>query len=231
MKKNLKCKISIIALFLISVSGTTLAQQPTRPAGGMGADPDRPVEGGGVFPAGWSVRTDANRRTNTEPPASQVVFNSVADGFHTTLGPASTFYNPAWTKTGDYQFSARLTQLKKPTHQIAYGLYIGGADLGGPNQSYAYFMIRNTGEYLIKLRKGTETPVITNWTVNDVVNKQDDSGKQVNVLGIQVQANDVIFLINGKEVARKTKAEMPTDGLYGFRIDHNLDVDIDQIKR
>ena len=232
MKKNYTARVSAIVLFFTaSVCNIAFAQQPARPAGGAGADPDRPVEGGGVFPAGWSVRTDANRRTNTEPPASQVVFTSIADGFHTTLGPASTFYNPTWTRTGDYQFSARFTQLKKPTHPIAYGLYIGGSDLGGPNQSYAYFMVRNTGEYLVKLRKGTETPVISNWSANDAVNKQDDNGKQVNVLGVQVQGNNVIFMINGKEVGRATKAELPADGLYGFRIDHNLDVNIDQIKR
>jgi hypothetical protein len=231
MKQNLIGRIASIIFFTISISTFAIAQQPATPAGAMGADPDRATAGGGIFPSGWSARTDINRRTNTEPPVSQVIFTAIDGGFHTTLGPASTFYNPAWTKTGDHLFSARLTQLKKPTHQIAYGLYVGGSDLSGPNQSYTYFMIRNTGEYLIKTRKGTETPVITNWTPNDVVIKEDANGRQQNTLAIQVQGNDVIFSINGKEVARKTKAELPTDGLYGFRIDHNLDVDIDQIKR
>jgi len=239
MKKYLFSRMLIMVIFpMLALSSVTFAQQqPQTPpqggrmGGGMGADPDRVVEGGGVFPAGWSVRTDADRRTGAEPPASQVVFQAKGDGFHTTLGPASTFYNPAWTKTGDLKFSARLTQLKKPTHQIAYGIYIGGSDLAGPDQAYTYFMVRNTGEYLIKTRKGKETPVIENWTVNDVVVKEDANGRQQNVLGVEVKGNDVIFSINGKEVARKAKADLPTDGLYGFRVDHNLDVDIDQIQR
>ncbi len=241
MKKMFISRFAAIILVSNAICGLAIAQQappppPQRPPGmppgmAMGADPDRVVEGGGVFPAGWSVRTDVNRRTNTEPPAGQVIFQAKGKGFHTTLGPASTFYNPAWVKKGNYKFSARLTQLKLPTHQIAYGLYFGGNDLSGPDQSYAYFMVRNTGEYLIKLRKGKETPLITNWTVNNIVHKQDANGRQENVLGIQVKGNDVIFFVNGTEVARKTKTEIPTDGLYGFRIDHNLDVDIDQIKR
>ena len=237
MKKNFISRISAIALLFTLFVCCNAQSQQTEPAAtgkrpGMGADPDRPVEGGGKFPDGWSVRTDLNKRTGAEPDASQVVFEIKGDGFRTSLGPASTFYNSSWmNRASDFVFAARLTQQKKPTHPIAYGIYFGGKDLEKPEQSYSYFMVRNTGEYLIKTRKGTETPVITNWTANDAVVKEDESGKQANTLSVQVKGNDVIFSINGKEVERKTKSDLPTDGLYGFRIDHNLDVDIDKIMR
>src|SRR3546814_3215175 len=97
MKKYFIYRMLIIVIFpMLALSSVTLAQQqPQTPhqggrmGGGMGADPDRVVEVGGVFPNGWSVRTDANRRTGEEQPAQQVVFPANRDGFHTTLGPVS----------------------------------------------------------------------------------------------------------------------------------------------
>jgi hypothetical protein len=50
-------------------------------------------------------------------------------------------------------------------------------------------------------------------------------------LGIRVQGDDVIFIINGTEVTKFVKSKLHTDGMYGFRIGHNLDVDVDQVKR
>jgi hypothetical protein len=50
-------------------------------------------------------------------------------------------------------------------------------------------------------------------------------------LGAQVQGDEVIFTVNGTEVTRVEKSKLHTDGMYGFRIGHNLDVDVDQVKR
>src|SRR3989442_1419685 len=98
-------------------------------------DPDRAVAGG-KFPAGWSVRPDRGT------PA-QIKFSQAGDVFHFTMGSAGTFYQSDWTKTGNYQFSARLTQTKAPNHPISYGLMIGGSNLAGPMQMYSYFLVRN----------------------------------------------------------------------------------------
>jgi hypothetical protein len=68
-----------------------------------------------------------------------------------------------------------------------------------------------------------------NWTANPVIVKQGDDGKQTNTLAIQVQGDNVIFSVNGTEVNRQPKSKVHADGLYGFRIGHNLDVDVDQI--
>ena len=51
------------------------------------------------------------------------------------------------------------------------------------------------------------------------------------MLAIQTQGANVIFSVNGKEVTRLEKSKVHTDGLYGFRIGHNLDVDVDQVKK
>lgn len=189
------------------------------------ADPDNAVKGGGVFPAGWSARVDRDQ------PAARVVFTTMGDGFHAIMGPAAVFYNPAWTKAGDYAVSTRFTQTKAPVHAEAYGIVLGGSDLAGAGQAYTYFLVRGTGQYFIATRKGAERTVLVNWTPNEAVQKQDAAGKQVNVLGARVAGDEVIFTVNGTEVARRPKSEVATDGIFGFRVNHNLDVHIDQVKR
>ena len=187
-------------------------------------DPDRAVTGG-KFPDGWNVRPDRGT-------ASQINFGMTGDAYHFVMGPAGTFYRGDWTKSGNYQFSARLTQRKAPSHPISYGLMIGGSDLGGPNQTYTYFLVRNQGEFFIANREGDKPPItVVNWTPNAAIVKQGADGRQTNTLGIQVQGDNVIFTVNGTEVTRLSKSKLHTDGMYAFRIGHNLDVDVDQVKR
>lgn len=215
------------ALGLLAALTLTVPADAQRGRGrgmGMGADPDRVVEGGGEFPAGWSVRPDRGS-------PDQIVFNETGGTYHFVMGSAGTFYNPGWMKSGDYQFSARLTQLAAPSHPISYGLMIGGSDLDGENQTYSYFLVRNQGEYFIANREGSERPVVVNWTANDAIVPQGDDGRQTNVLGIRVEGDQVHFLVNGTEVTSLAKSQLHTDGLNGFRIGHNLDVDVDQVMR
>jgi hypothetical protein len=186
-------------------------------------DPDRKIISGGKVPAGWSVRPDRGT-------PDQVNFTVLNDVFHFEMGPAGTFYRPDWTKSGDYRFSARLTQTKAPTHPISYGLMIGGSDLGGANQTYSYFLVHNRGEFFIANREGNQKPAtVVNWTAHPSIVKQGADGRQTNTLGIQVQGDDVIFTVNGVEVTRLPKNKLHTDGMYAFRIGHNLDVDVDQV--
>jgi hypothetical protein len=188
------------------------------------SDPDRSVTGG-KFPAGWNVRPDRGT------PA-QIKFSQAGDVFQFAMGPAGTFYRADWTKSGNYQFSARLTQKKAPSHPISYGLMIGGSNLAGPTQTYSYFLVRNQGEYFIANREGDAPPkTVVDWTAHPAIVKQGADGKQTNTLAIQVQGDNVIFTVNGAEVARLAKSKVHADGMYGFRIGHNLDVDVDQVKR
>jgi hypothetical protein len=190
-----------------------------------GADPDRAVSGNGKFPAGWSVRPDRGT-------ADQIVFTQTGDVYHFAMGSAGTFYNSAWTKTGNRKFSARLTQKAAPSHPISYGLMIGGSNLAGDMQTYSYFLVRNQGEYFIANREGNARPItVVNWTANPAIVKQGADGRQTNTLGVQVQGDNVIFTVNGTEMTRLPKSKLHTDGLYGFRIGHNLDVDVDQVSR
>ena len=101
-------------------------------------DPDRPIKGG-TFPAGWRVAPDRGT-------ADQISFVLSEGVYHFAMGPAGTFHNSEWTKSGDFQFSARLAQKQAPSHPISYGLMIGGSNLGTPDETYSYFLVRNRGE-------------------------------------------------------------------------------------
>lgn len=205
------CRVAIIASLCACVS---IAWQEN--------DPDRAVKGGS-FPAGWNVRPD---RGGPEG----IRFSITGNVYHFAMGSAGTFYRSDWTRSGDYKFSARLTQKAAPSHPISYGLVIGGSDLAGPGQTYSYFLVRNQGEFYIANREGDKRPItVVGWTPSPAIVKQGDDGKQTNTLAIQVQGENVIFSVNGTEVDRLPKSKLHTDGLYGLRIGHNLDVDVDQI--
>jgi hypothetical protein len=93
-------------------------------------------------------------------------------------------------------------------------------------------MVRNQGEYFISNRESDARPTtVVNWTSHPAIVKQGPDGRQANTLAVQVQGENVIFSVNGTEVTRQAKSKLHTDGLYGFRIGHNIDVDVDQVKR
>gem|GEM_PF-265836 len=198
-------------------------------------DPDRPIKGG-KFPAGWSVIPDRGT-------VDQISYVLSGNLYRFAMGPAGTFYSNSWTKLGNYEFSARLTQKEAPSHPISYGLMIGGSSLGTPNETYSYFLVRNRGEYYIANREGDRTwfspriystklaVTVAEWTAHPAIVKQGTDGRQINTLGVQVTDDQVIFKVNGTEVTRLPKGKLHTDGMYGFRIGHNLDVDVDQVTR
>ena len=59
--------------------------------------------------------------------------------------------------------------------------------------------------------------------------KPDASGESVNALEVRVGADKVDFVVNGTVVhtAPKTGALAKTDGLYGIRVNHQLEVHIE----
>lgn len=213
------------SLLVVALAIAGLVLMPVLPATAQQGNPDTTTPSGGEFPEGWSARVDGDASID------EVVFKEMGDGLHATTGPAAVFYNPDWTHSGDYEVSASLTQTTEPEHPEAYGITIGGSNLEGDDQAYSYFLVRKTGEYFIATRDGEERNVIVNWTDHEAVSEQDEDGRQTNVLGVEVEGDDVIFKVNGTEVDRRQRGEILADGLFGFRINHRLDVHIDDLKR
>jgi hypothetical protein len=182
--------------------------------------------------AGWTGRIDPQAAKQGRKLTDDKLV-SMGSGFHVTSGPAAIYWNPANTASGNYTVTGSFTQTKAPVHPEAYGLFIGGKSLEAPNQSYAYFVVRQDGKYLINHRANDSTVhKLVDWTANAAVKPADASGKATNQLSIVVGPDKISFLANGMEVSAMPRANLDamgqgTTGIAGVRVNHNLDVHID----
>ncbi|HSR15431.1 MAG TPA: hypothetical protein VLL51_06740, partial [Gemmatimonadales bacterium] len=198
----MKMHIAVAALTLLA--GPLGAQQRNN-------DPDQAVQGGGTLPAGWSARTDR------DAPLTNVKFVTMGPtGLHVTTGPAVILWKDADKGTGGFHTEATFTQTKAPTHAEAYGIFVGGKDLKGAGQYYAYFVVRQDGKFLIRIRDGAGTKNVTEgWTDHAAVVKAGADGKATNRLEILVGKDKVTFSANGTEVYSMPAAAGSMDGIVG----------------
>ena len=184
-------------------------------------------------PKGWKVRADRSTSA-TDPDASgSIRFTQENGGFHAVNPQAAVYWNPANTASGNYTLKATFTLLEPSNHTNYYGLVFGGRDLDGPNQQYAYFMVAQDGTWLLKTRKGSDTPEIVPRMKNAAVKTPDASGKSVNVVEVRVSGDKVDYVVNGTTVHSTPKSALgvSTDGVYGLRVNHFLNVRIDGLTK
>ncbi len=184
------------------------------------SDPDR-NPGGGSVPAGYTARTD-----KADTPITGAGYTANGDKWEVKTGPAHIVYSDKTMGNGNYTASATIEQMEAPTHPEAFGIFIGGRDLDKPTQTYTYFIVRGGGEMLVKVREGDKTRDVIKWTASPDVPKADAAGKATYDLSAQVTNDAVRFSINGKQVGSVSKVGLPTDGIAGLRINHNLHLNV-----
>jgi hypothetical protein len=188
------------------------------------SDRDRPVEGGGVLPSGWSGRPD------DAGDLKSVKFVTMEPGYHLTLGPATILYREQDRAKGSFHTLATFHQMKKLEHAEGYGLFFGGENLTGENQRYIYFLVRDDGKYLIKRRDGAKTSEITKgWTASPAIKEGDAQGRTTNLLEIDAKQDPskVSFKVNGTTVHTVEAKSVSTKGIVGLRANHNLDLHVE----
>ena len=181
-------------------------------------------------PKGWKVRADRSTSATDPDAAGAIKFAAAGSGFHATTPQAAVFWNPANTATGNYSLKGTFTLMKPSGHTNYYGLVFGGSDLEGPKQSYLYFLVAQDGTWLVKRRDGdAATRDVSAKAANNAVKKPDASGKSTNALEVRVSADKIEYLVNGTVVntTPKTGDAAKTDGLYGIRVNHLLEVQVD----
>ena len=183
-------------------------------------------------PKDWKMRVDRSTSASDPDGAGDIKFVTMGSGFHATNPKAAVYYNPANKATGAYTLKASFKLMKPSGHANYYGLVFGGSNLDGAQQSYLYFVVAQNGTWLIKGRDGDATSNVAPKTPNDAVKKPDAEGQSVNELEVRVGADKVEFVINGTVVhsAPKSDALAKTDGVYGIRVNHQLEVHIDGLK-
>ena len=180
-------------------------------------------------PKGWKVRADRSTSASDPDASGDIKFVTMGAGFHATNPQAAVYWNPANTAAGNYTVKGTFTLMKPSGHTNYYGLVFGGSDLEGAEQSYLYFVVAQNGTWLIKSRTGDATATVAPKTPNDAVKKPEADGKSVNALEVRVGADKIDFVVNGVVVHSEAKsgALAKTDGIYGIRINHLLEVQID----
>ena len=216
MKTGTSIVVAVFVLAACTAKENAPAPDSSAPVAAANSDPDRNVAGGSI-PAGFAARTD-----RADAPISGASYTASGESWEVKTGPAHIVYAAKDTVSGAYTVSATIEQLEKPTHPEAYGLIIGGRDLDQPSQTYTYFVVRGAGELLVKVREGGQTRDVLKWSANADLPKEDAAGKATYALSATVTSDAVKFFANGKQVASVSKAGLPTDGIAGLRINHNL---------
>ena len=179
-------------------------------------------------PKGWMVRADRSTTASDPDGAGSIKFTQTGNSFHALNPQAAVYWTPANTASGAYTVKGTFTLLKPSGHTNYYGIVFGGSDLDKATQSYSYFLVAQDGSWLIKKREGdTNTSDIHGKAMNDAVKKPGADGKSINALEVRVGADKVDFAVNGTVVHSMPKAGLKTDGIYGIRVNHLLEVQID----
>lgn len=173
-------------------------------------------------PTAYQFRLDSER----SDPAEFIVSQD-PEGLRIRTGPAGIAWRPGdTTPTGSFYAGATFVQYGAPAgYREAYGVFVGGVDLDQEDQEYLYLLVRPTGDYLIKRRRGETLDVVVDWTPHDAVARVvADGDEPENIIGIDVHGGETWFLVNGVVVHSMPTPEARPYGIAGIRANHRLDI-------
>ena len=152
-------------------------------------------------------------------------------------GPAAVYSNPANTASGDYTVKATFKEPKymsANSHPHPYGVFIGGNKLDSDQMSLLYCSPYGDGRFIVRGFTATAPGTFQmngRGTASDAVHKAAPDGSVTQEVALSVTGGKVSCTINGTAVATYDKSEVvapgkleSTDGVYGIRVSHNLDV-------
>lgn len=230
MKRPLPAFILAVLLIIPSAFAqeTDWSTTPPDPAIPQGENLD--------VPEGWRWRLDRSDPdvqvvADSNVTGHNIQFVNMTPGWHIKTGPAVIFYHPALSAEGSYRVEATIHLFPPGERNEAYGLFIGGSDLADANQSYLYFLVRRSGEYLVKRRNGEGTETVVDWTGHDaVVPYTEDSPLTVaNTMAVEAHPDELRFCVNGEQVTALPREDLPSDGQIGLRINHGLNVHVEDL--
>lgn len=194
-------------------------------------------------PAGWQLRVDRSTSASDPDGAGDIKFTTIAGGFKAVNPAAAIFWHPNNVTKGNYTLRGTFKLNEPSGHVNFYGLFIGGRALTGAEQNYTYFMVAQDGSYLVRRRTGDRMPdpnaapgrggrgpqAITENIAraqSPAVRQPGPAGTSMNALEVRVSATTIDFVVNGTVVHTMPKTTVDTDGIYGIRVNHLLNVDI-----
>jgi len=177
-------------------------------------------------PDGWKMRVDRSQSAQDPDDRPDLSFVSKGKGFHVKGGPAGTFWSASHNAAGNYTLKATFNLNEPSSHPNFYGLVFGGSQLEGASQAYTYFVVAQDGSYLIRQRAGNDVKDVVR-APHASVKRPDGAGRSSNTLEVRVAADMVSYLVNGTVVHSVARNSVTTDGIVGFRVNHQLDVAVE----
>jgi hypothetical protein len=182
-------------------------------------------------PKGWKMRVDRSTSASDPDAPGAIKFTQTGSTLHAVNPQAAVYWNPASTASGNYTIKGTFTLMKPSNHTNYYGLVFGGSSLDGAAQSYTYFLVAQDGTWLVKKREGEAASDVIKKTASDAVKKPGADGKSVNALEVRVGADKIDYVVNGTVVQSTPKTGVKTDGIYGIRVNHMLEVSVDGLTK
>lgn len=208
-------------------------------AGDLAAqDADRSVKDGGINVSGWKGRVDRRPASQGKTVADSKLA-AEGNALRLSVGPAGNFWNPAHTATGNYEVKATFKEHKMAaSHPHSYGIFIGGKDLESDTETLMYCIAYGNGTYSVKTFHGATVKTIVDRAASPALHKADANGEATNEIGWRVAGDKASCVINGTEVQSFAKSDVigpdkltSTDGVYGIRVSHNLELTVSGLSK
>jgi len=195
-------------------------------------DPDKVIPGGGIFVQGWTGKVDASS-TRQGRKLDDAKLAQDGNALHVTTGPATTFWNPANTASGDYTIKASFREpkfMELNNHPHSYGIFIGGNNMGSDTMSLVYCAAYGDGNAFVRGFGPAVFNVLRSQPFPSV-HKAPGIGQPV-TQDIQwtVKGGRAECSINGAVIAGFDKDQLVAagkltslDGVYGLRFTHNVE--------
>lgn len=198
-------------------------------ASGLAAQAPGDVEGSP--PAGWEILTD-----DVGADTDAIAFVAMEPGFHLTTGPAALFYDPGNVARGSYRARANIHLFEPEGGEGApFGIFVGGSDLDGSYQTYTALLLRASGEFSVLRRLSfTSSETLVDWTSHEAVRGWSARGEGdrtvENSLTVEVGEGELIFYVNGEEVARTPRTSQGADGIAGLRVEEGVNLHVTEFE-
>lgn len=171
----------------------------------------------------WALDSAAQHVTLTDfVPAGQFGFVAMAPGWHVTMGPGGLLYDTRYFVEKRFSVESRIF-LFPGTPSAEYGVFVGGNDLNGAERRWVAFVVRRDGSAAVVRHDKGVTDSVLRWTKHEAVKGGAEGAANV----VQVVVDSVVtFRVNGAAIATFPRAQLSTDGLYGFRMGKGLNLHV-----
>lgn len=168
-------------------------------------------------PSGWRIALDGGH-----PPDSTVLFQTMAPGWHLTMGPGGIVYDPRHTAAGRFSVEAEMF-LFPGASTAGYGLFLGGTAVEDGQPAFVGFLLRRDGSAAVIRTDADGKTVYAPWQRHGPIAPGGEE-PVLNVLRVDAERDSVHFRVNDSLVATVARNEVPVDGAFGFRVGEGINL-------